>query len=88
MKSAVWDTYVIRKDGTTMHFDIIVSEDQANAEVIYNYGREYLRSKGQEGQPLSANECRFCHIEMANPEQEADIRKKGYYIYEMENCGE
>lgn len=26
MKVAVWDTYVTKKDGTIMHFDIMVPE--------------------------------------------------------------
>lgn len=86
MKVAVWDTYVIKKDGTTMHFDIIVPEEQRDASVIYGYGRDYLMTKGQEGQPLNSNECRFCHIETVSPQWGVEIESKGYYILEMENC--
>ncbi|MCR4330774.1 MAG: DUF2024 family protein, partial [Patescibacteria group bacterium] len=28
MKVSVFDTYVVKKNGMTMHFDIIVPEDQ------------------------------------------------------------
>lgn len=87
MQTAVWDTYVTKNDGTIMHFDIIAPSEIKDATVIYNYGKEYLKTKGQEQAPLSSEECRFCHIEMLKPHWEAEIIQKGYYIYEMENCG-
>lgn len=86
MKVAVWDTYVTKKDETIMHFDIIVPSDMKDTTVIYNYGKTYLKSKGQEGQPLSAKECRFCHVETVKPNWQEAIEKQGYFIYEMENC--
>lgn len=86
MKVAVWDTYVTKKDGTIMHFDIIVPEEIKDADVIYKYGRAYLKIKMQENQPLTSNECRFCHIESVKPAWEYEIEQKGYFIYEMENC--
>ncbi|MDX4973908.1 MAG: DUF2024 family protein [Flavobacteriaceae bacterium] len=86
MKVAVWDTYVTKKDGTVMHFDIIVPAEIKDADVIYKYGRAYLKIKKQEEQPLTSNECRFCHIESVKPAWENEIEQKGYFIYEMENC--
>ncbi len=86
MQIAVWDTYVTKKDGTVMHFDIIAPSELKDTSVIYNYGKEYLKTKGQEGQPLTAEECRFCHVETVKPQQENDIIQKGYYIFEIENC--
>jgi len=86
MKVAVWDTYVTKKDGTIMHFDIIVPEEIKDADVIYEYGRAYLKIKKQENQPLASNECRFCHLESVKPAWENEIEQKGYFIYEMENC--
>ena len=88
MKVAVWDTYVDKRDGSVMHFDIIAPVETDDKEQIYNYGREYLKTKGQEGQPLTSKECQFCHIEALKPEWEESIRQKGYYIVEMENCEE
>jgi hypothetical protein len=44
------------------------------------------KSKDQEGQPLSSKECNFCHIEAVRLQWEADIKKQGYFIIEMENC--
>lgn len=69
-----------------MHFDILVDANEKDLEKIYAYGREYLASKGQAGQPLTARECRFCHYEVIKGPIEAAIRKKGYYIVEMEGC--
>lgn len=86
MQVAVWDTYVTKKDGTIMHFDIIVPADIKDAAVIYNYGKEYLKAKNQESQPLTSKECRFCHVEKVKPQWEALISEKGYFIYEMQNC--
>jgi hypothetical protein len=86
MKVAVWDTYVTKKDGVVMHFDILAPQDIKDTSIIYSYGKDYLKTKGQEGQALSSKECRFCHVESLRAEWEADIKQKGYYIIEMENC--
>jgi hypothetical protein len=86
MKVAVWDTYVTRKDGKIMHFDIIAPEEIKDTAVIYKYGREYLKSKGQEHQPLGSKQCRLCHVRQLQPQWEEAIRKNGYYIFELENC--
>ena len=63
MKVAVWDTYVTKKDGTIMHFDIIAPDETEDSTVIYNYGKEYLKTKNKEGQPLTTKEYKFCHIQ-------------------------
>ena len=86
MKVAVWDTYVTKKDGSVMHFDIIAPSSVKDTAVIYEYGRAYLKTKGQEGQPLTSKECRFCHVETVRPNWEEAINKQGYFIIEMENC--
>jgi hypothetical protein len=85
-KVSVYDTYVPKKQGGVMHFDILVDSNEKDLEKIYGYGREYLLSKGQEGQPLTAKECRFCHVENAKGAMEDSIQAKGYYIIEMEGC--
>ena len=38
MKVAVWDTYVKRKDGRVMNFDILVPADEMNEERIFTFG--------------------------------------------------
>lgn len=86
MEVAVWDTYVTKKDGTVMHFDIIAPSSMRDTAVIHGYGRAYLKRKGQEGRPLTAKECRFCHVRAVWPQWEKDIREQGYFILEMEGC--
>ncbi len=86
MPVAVYDTYVRRKDGTVMHFDILVPATLTNLATIHGYGHAYLHTKGQEGQPLTAEECRLCHLEQATPLVQADLDRQGYHIIEMSGC--
>lgn len=86
MKVAVWDTYITKKDGTIMHFDIIVPESLKNREIIVRFIKEYLATKGQEGQPINTKDCSFCHLEIIPESKEQLIKQKGYYIIEMEGC--
>lgn len=86
MQVAIWDTYVTKKDGTIMLFDIIVPADINDSSIIYGYGKAYLSDKQQEGQSLSSKECKFCHIEHVKSDLEKEIKENGFYIYEMENC--
>ena len=86
MKISVWDTYVEREDGTTMHFDILVSSDTEDAEVIFGFGRHYLKTKPFKTEGLSSKECRFCHIEHATDDIMEAVKQHGYAIIEMENC--
>lgn len=86
MKVSVWDTYVTKKDGSIMHFDIIVPQNIMDETAIFGFGKQYLQQKQQEGQPLTAKECSFCHVQEPKTEWENSINEKGYYIYEMEGC--
>lgn len=86
MKVTVWDTYVTKKDGTVMHFDIVAPETIKDSAVIHTFGKTYLKSKMQDGQPLTASECRRCHVRDIQPKWEIDIEKQGFFIIEMENC--
>lgn len=85
MECAVYDTYVQRSDGKTMHFDVVVNSDTPHEKAI-EYGKEYLTSIGQGGQKMTQEECQFCHIQSAPPPVEKDIVAKGYYIQKMEGC--
>lgn len=82
----VWDTYVPKIDGGIMHFDIIAPVEITDTTTIYNYGKEYLKTKGQEDQPLASKQCRLCHIESLKQEWMQEIDEKGYFIIEMEGC--
>lgn len=85
MGVAVFDTYVYKKTGERMHFDILVPEG-VEENLVYEYGKLYLKRKGLVELSLSAKECRFCHI--AQPEEETllAIEENGYAIIEMEGC--
>ena len=80
MQVAVWDTYVTKKDGSIMHFDIIAPAEIKDSSLIYDHGLEYLKEKGQEGQPLTSEQCTFCHVESVRPIWEDSIHDKGYFI--------
>lgn len=86
MKVAVWDTYVTKKDGRVMHFDIVVPHHLRDESIIYSFGKDYLKSKDMEDLPLTAKEWSLCHVERATAEVELHIRQKGYYIIEMQGC--
>ncbi|MBL6445164.1 DUF2024 family protein [Fulvivirga sp. 29W222] len=85
MQVSVFDTYVKKKEGGLMHFDILVPVELGYDKVI-DYGKEYLKSKEQEGQSMTARECKFCHIEQATDEVQLDIETRGYHIIEMQGC--
>lgn len=85
MECAVYDTYVSKKDGKIMHFDVIV-EARTPHEKAIEYGKQYLTAVGQGEQKMTQEECQFCHIQEAPPTVESDISSKGYYIQKMEGC--
>jgi len=86
MRISVWDTYVQREDGSTMHFDILVPSELKDEQAIFKFGLHYLETKPFQTKQLTAKECSFCHIEQATEEMIAAIGEKGYTIIEMENC--
>ena len=86
MKVAVWDTYVEREDGHTMHFDILVPSHITNEQTIFKYGMDYLKTKPFKTNQLTTNECRLCHIEQASEAMITAVEKDKYTIIEMENC--
>lgn len=85
MNISVFDTYVRKKDGNIMHFDILVPEGTPFDSVI-RFGKSYLSSKGEQGQALTTNECRFCHIEPSSDNIQRMINENGFSIIEMEGC--
>jgi hypothetical protein len=86
MKVSVWDTYVQREDGKVMHFDILVPSEVTDEEIIFGFGKQYLKTKPFTANHLTAKECRFCHIEQATEQIITSIENVGFHIIEMENC--
>jgi len=85
MECAVYDTYVTKKDGRIMHFDVIVEASTEHDKAI-EFGKQYLASVGQSGQKMTSEECQFCHIQAAPPFVEKAIKQSGYWIQRMEGC--
>jgi hypothetical protein len=85
MKVDVFDTHVVKKNGQLMNFDILVPEG-TSADIVYGFGREYLKSKGEDKQPITATECRLCHVELAPESVQESIRDQGYHIIELRGC--
>jgi hypothetical protein len=86
MKVSVWDTYVKRDNDLIMHFDILVPSSLIDETKILDFGKTYLNNKPFKSESLTTKECQFCHIEEATQSIIGEIRNKGYYIIEMENC--
>jgi hypothetical protein len=72
----------MKREGGTMHFDVIVPRGESHERVL-GFGREHLKTVGQEGQTLTTKECEFCHLESASAEIERVINQRGYYINEL-----
>ena len=85
MECAVYDTYVTKKDGRIMHFDVIVEANTPHEKAI-DYGKEFLEQVGQNGQKMTQEECQFCHIQEAPPVVAIEIDNRGYFIQKMEGC--
>ncbi len=83
MKVAVFDTYVLKSNGDTAHFDIIAPEGKYSLEEILAFGKQYLQGLGEGDAPISAAECQFCHIEAPTPDMLESIARKGFFILEM-----
>ncbi|MDL5510601.1 DUF2024 family protein [Arenibacter sp. M-2] len=79
---SVWDTYVAREDGKSMHFDILMEDKDRDIK----YGRKFLSHKPFPTADISSKKCKFCHMEQVSEAIADIIIKEGYYIVEMENC--
>jgi Domain of unknown function (DUF2024) len=86
MQISVYDTYVQRPDDRIMHFDILVPATLKDIDAILEYGRTYLKAKGVPSSALTAEKCRYCHIESAESEVEHEVKKIGFTIVELKNC--
>jgi len=87
MKISVWDTYVTRDDSSIMHFDILVPDSVQDSEKVFEYGRAYLKRKSVVSEDISSEVCKFCHIEEASETVTEEVKKHGFYVVELKNCG-
>jgi len=84
MDIQVFDTWVDGSNGQ-MHFDVYMPKGKSVNEAI-NSAKQFLKSIGQEKAKVTTEECSFCHVQQAQPNQEKEIKEKGYFIYKMSGC--
>jgi len=81
MEISVYETVFKKDDGTLIKFDILVPSDLVDLQKIYNYGNAFLKEEKITAVNLiSADECDFCHMEIATVAILNDIKSKGYSI--------
>ncbi len=85
MRLDVFDTYVQRDDGETMHFDVLMPKGSTQ-ESAQSKATHWLQSLGVTVANLQLESCRFCHSEDATPEIARDVETQGYFILQMEGC--
>ncbi len=82
MEISVYDTVFKKEDGTLLKFDILVPSDFTDLKKIYDFGNSFLKAEKITATNLiSADECDFCHMEVATKAIEDDIKQKGYSIF-------
>ena len=82
--SHVFDTYAKTSKGRTMHFDVVI--DEQDQQKALNYAREWLATIGEENATVISENCYFCHSVEAPPELRQQIDEQGYAIYKLEGC--
>lgn len=82
MEVSVYDTIYKRDNGELLKFDIIVPSSFKNLAKIYEYGNNVLKEENIIASNLiSADECNFCHMDVASEKINFDISKKGYSVF-------
>lgn len=84
MEIQVYDTYVTAKDGHTMHFDVYTGKKDDKKAI--EFAKQWLASIGEKDAKVTQDECSFCHHQGAKPDQEKEIKEKGYFIYKIDGC--
>ncbi len=56
---------------------LVLPVRQVGNLLAIEYGKQYLKSTGQDGQKISQEECQFCHIQQAPPFIEKRIKEEG-----------
>jgi len=82
--SHVFDTYAKTSKGKTMHFDVVL--DEQDQQKALNYAKEWLKSIGEEDAIVTSENCYFCHSVETPAELRQQIDAQGYTIYKLEGC--
>lgn len=85
MKVDVYDTYTTSRDGSTMHFDVLIRFDNT-AGTAFEFAKQWLYSLGHGDATLKQSRCSFCRSERANPDVIHDIDSNGFHIIPLGGC--
>lgn len=82
--SHVFDTYAKTAQGKTLHFNVILDED--DQQKALSFAKQWLTCINLEDAVVTPENCYFYHSLEAPAALRADIDKNGYAIYKMEGC--
>ena len=82
--SHVFDTYAKTSKGKTLHFDVVL--DEQDQQKALSYAKEWLKTIGQEDATVTLENCYFCHSVEAPTELRQQINEQGYAIHKLEGC--
>ncbi|PPK73769.1 uncharacterized protein DUF2024 [Methylobacter tundripaludum] len=82
--SHVFDTYAKTAKGRTLHFNVILDED--DQQKALGFAKQWLASINLKDAVVTPENCYFYHSLEAPAAIRADIDKNGYAIYKMEGC--
>lgn len=82
--SHVFDTYAKTVQGRTLHFNVVLDED--DQQKALGFAKQWLASIDLEDAVVTPENCYFYHSLEAPAAIRADIDKNGYAIYKMEGC--
>ncbi len=82
--SHVFDTYAKTAQGKTLHFNVILDED--DQQKALSFAKQWLTGINLEDAVVTPENCYFYHSLEAPAALRADIDKNGYAIYKMEGC--
>ncbi len=85
MRLQVYNTYAIRGNNQTMHFDVLMPEG-SSARDARRHAADWLRQIGITDERFRLDSCMLCHTEEATPEFARDVQRQGYAILQMEGC--
>ena len=80
----VYDTYVLATNNHTMHFNVVIPKKDIKEAI--KYAKEWLEKTKQNYDKVTANECRYCHSQLAPDIIKNRVRIDGYFVQAMEGC--
>lgn len=82
--SHVFDTYAKTSKDQTMHFNVVL--DEQDQQKALHYAEEWLKTIGHENATVVPENCYFFHSINAPSELRQQINDQGYAIYKLEGC--